>query len=110
MSSKDIVQELLKKLPDEASLNDIAQEIEFVAGIREGIAELDRGQFLSAEQLRLVCAHGQVRSKLCATGGAATCGDLFQAATHRNRLGPFGYKWLPSSARHSPVGSKFLIP
>jgi hypothetical protein len=52
MSSKDIVQELLKKLPDEASLNDIAQEIEFVAGIREGIAELDREQGLTAEQLR----------------------------------------------------------
>lgn len=30
MSSKEIVQELLKKLPDEASLTDIAQEIEFV--------------------------------------------------------------------------------
>jgi len=52
MSSKEIVQELLKKLPDEASLNDIAQEIEFVAGIREGIAELDKGQVVTAEQLR----------------------------------------------------------
>ena len=52
MSSKEIVQELLKKLPEEASLNDIAQEIEFVAGIREGITELDKGQVVTAEQLR----------------------------------------------------------
>jgi len=52
MSSKDIVRELLEKLPDEASLSDIAQEIEFVARIREGIAELDKGQGLTAEQLR----------------------------------------------------------
>ena len=52
MSSKEIVQELLKKIPDEASLTDIAQEIEFVAGIREGLAELDQGQSLTAEQLR----------------------------------------------------------
>jgi predicted transcriptional regulator len=52
MSSKEIVQELLKKIPDEASLADIAQEIEFVAGIREGLAELDQGQSLTADQLR----------------------------------------------------------
>jgi len=52
MSSKEIVQELLKKIPDEASLTDIAQEIEFVAGIREGLAELDQGQSLTADQLR----------------------------------------------------------
>jgi len=52
MSSKEIVRELLEKLPEEASLTDIAHEIKFVAGIREGIAELDRGESLCAEQLR----------------------------------------------------------
>ena len=52
MSSKEIVRELLEKLPEEASLTDIAQEIEFVAGIREGVAELDRGESLTADQLR----------------------------------------------------------
>ena len=52
MSSKEVVQELLKKLPDEASLSDIAQEIQFVAGIREGLEELEHGQALSAEELR----------------------------------------------------------
>ena len=52
MSGKQIVRELLEKLPAEASLTDIVQEIEFVAGIREGTAELDQGQSLTAEQLR----------------------------------------------------------
>ncbi len=52
MSSKEIVKELLEKLPEEASLTDIAQEIEFIAGIREGAAELDRGESLTAGQLR----------------------------------------------------------
>ena len=52
MSGKEIVKELLEKLPEEASLTDIAQEIEFVAGIREGTAELDRGESLTAAQLR----------------------------------------------------------
>jgi len=51
MSSKEIAIELIRKLPDEASLSDIAQELEFVAGIREGAAELDRGESLTAEEL-----------------------------------------------------------
>ena len=32
--------------------SDIAQEIEFVAGIREGLAELDRGEHVTADALR----------------------------------------------------------
>jgi sRNA-binding protein len=52
MSSKEIVKELLEKLPEEASLTEIAHEIEFIAGVREGVAELDRGEGLTAEQLR----------------------------------------------------------
>ena len=52
MSSKEIVIDLLQKLPEESSLMEIAQEIEFVAGIREGLAQLDRGESLTAEQLR----------------------------------------------------------
>ena len=51
MSSKDLVLELVKKLPDEASMLDIAREIEFVAGIREAMGEFDRGQALTAEEL-----------------------------------------------------------
>lgn len=52
MSNKKIVLELLERLPEEASLSDIAQEIEFVAGVREGLAELDRGEYRTVEQLR----------------------------------------------------------
>jgi predicted transcriptional regulator len=51
MSSKDIAIEVIRKLPDEASLMDIAQELEFVAGIREGAAELDRGEHVTAEEI-----------------------------------------------------------
>lgn len=52
MSSKQIALEVISKLPDEASLMDIAHELEFVAGIREGADELDRGESLSADNLR----------------------------------------------------------
>ena len=51
MSSKEIAIEVIRKLPDEASLVEIAHELEFVAGIREGAGELDRGESLSAEEL-----------------------------------------------------------
>ena len=51
MSSKEIAMEVIRKLPDEASLLDIAQELEFVAGIREGAAELDRGDHLTPAQI-----------------------------------------------------------
>lgn len=51
MSSKELVLELVRKLPDEASMLDIAREIEFVAGVREAMVEFDRGESISAEQL-----------------------------------------------------------
>jgi predicted transcriptional regulator len=42
---------LVRKLPDEASMSDIAREIEFVAGIREAMGEFDRGESITAEEL-----------------------------------------------------------
>jgi hypothetical protein len=51
MSSKELVLELVRKLPDEASMLDIAQEIEFVAGVREAMGEFDRGDSITAEEL-----------------------------------------------------------
>jgi predicted transcriptional regulator len=44
MSNKQIVTDLMTRLPDDASLTDIAREIEFIAGVREGFAQLDRGE------------------------------------------------------------------
>ena len=51
MSSKELVLELVRKLPEEASMLDIAHEIEFVAGIREAMDEFDRGESITAEEL-----------------------------------------------------------
>jgi predicted transcriptional regulator len=51
MTCKDIAVDLISKLPDEATLTDIAQEIEFVAGIRRGAEELDRGEGVPAEEV-----------------------------------------------------------
>ncbi len=51
MSNKEIVQDLLRRLPDEASLHDIAQEIEFVAAVRQGLAEIERGEGIPIEEI-----------------------------------------------------------
>lgn len=51
MSTKQIVEDLLQRLPDSISLRDIAQEIEFVAGVRQGLAELDSGDRIPIEDI-----------------------------------------------------------
>jgi predicted transcriptional regulator len=51
MSNKEIVEDLLQRIPDGASLHDIAQEIEFVAAVRQGWAELDRGERIPVEEV-----------------------------------------------------------
>jgi len=43
MTNKEIVQDLLRRIPDDASLQDIARELEFIAAVRQGLSELDSG-------------------------------------------------------------------
>jgi predicted transcriptional regulator len=51
MSNKQIVEDLLQRLPEGASLHDIAQEIEFIAAVRQGLLELDRGEQIPIEEV-----------------------------------------------------------
>ena len=51
MSNKELVADLVQRLPDNASLLDIAREIEFIAGVREGFAQLDRGEGRTIEDV-----------------------------------------------------------
>ena len=51
MSTKQIVQDLLQKMPDDVSLHQVAQEIEFVAAVRQGMAEIDRGERIPIEDI-----------------------------------------------------------
>ena len=51
MSNKEIVTDLIGRLPEDATLLDIAKEIEFVAGVREGFAQLDRGEGVPLEEV-----------------------------------------------------------
>jgi predicted transcriptional regulator len=49
MSDKEAVIELVKRLPSEVSLREILKEIEFVAAVKEGLNEIDQGQWVSVE-------------------------------------------------------------
>ena len=51
MTNKEIVQDLLRRIPDDASLQDIARELEFVAAVRQGLSELDNGDSVSIEEV-----------------------------------------------------------
>ncbi len=52
MSNREIVIDLVKKLPESASLYDIAREIEFIAGVREGFEQMERGEGVTAEEVK----------------------------------------------------------
>ncbi len=52
MSDKQLVVELLKRLPEDAKLQDIGKEIEFLAAIREGEEQADRGEVVPHEQVK----------------------------------------------------------
>ncbi len=52
MSNREIAIDLIQRLPEETSLKDIAREIEFIAGVREGFEQLERGEGTSVEEVR----------------------------------------------------------
>ncbi len=56
MSNKQLVSNLLDRLPDDVSLRDIAKEIEFISGVREGLDQLDRGDGVPLEDVEKMIA------------------------------------------------------
>ena len=49
MSDREAVIEMVKRLPASISLREILKEIEFIAAVKEGLAEIDQGQGVSIE-------------------------------------------------------------
>ncbi|MBI5768468.1 MAG: hypothetical protein HZA93_11780 [Verrucomicrobia bacterium] len=52
MSTREAVQTILQSLPPDVSLREVAREIEFIAGVRDGLAELDRGEGIPVDDIR----------------------------------------------------------
>jgi predicted transcriptional regulator len=51
MTNKETFRDLLRRIPDDASLQDIARELEFIAAVRQGVAELDIGDSVAIEKV-----------------------------------------------------------
>jgi predicted transcriptional regulator len=56
MTDKHLVTDLLARLPEGTSLQEIAAEIQFIAGVREGLGQLDRGEGVPAEAVEKMIA------------------------------------------------------
>ena len=52
MTQKELVLDVVNELPEEASLEEIAQRIEFLAAIQKGIDQLDRGEGIPHEEVK----------------------------------------------------------
>lgn len=52
MSTKEILLDVAEKLPPDASLVDVISELEFRLAVEQGLAELDRGEGISIEEVK----------------------------------------------------------
>jgi predicted transcriptional regulator len=52
MTTKEIAIRSIQELPENATWEDIQERINFVAGVRKGIRELDEGKGIEHERVR----------------------------------------------------------
>ena len=52
MTTKQIALKTIEQLPDDASWEDIQERINFIAGVRKGLRELEEGQGIPHETVR----------------------------------------------------------
>jgi predicted transcriptional regulator len=52
MTEKEIVLETIRALPDDCSLDEIAERIEFMAAVQKGLDQLDRGERIPHEEIK----------------------------------------------------------
>jgi predicted transcriptional regulator len=50
-TAKEQVIKLLKTMPDDATVDDVLEELNFKLRVDEGLAELDRGESISQEEV-----------------------------------------------------------
>jgi len=51
MTAKALVLEAIQKLPDESTFADIRERIQFIAGVREGLDQIERGETVPLDEL-----------------------------------------------------------
>jgi predicted transcriptional regulator len=58
MSDKQLALESIQRLPDDASLEAIAERLEFLAAIRKGLNQIERGETVRTRKSNANSAHG----------------------------------------------------
>ena len=52
MTEKEIVLKTVRGLPDNCSINEIADRIEFLAAVQKGLDQLGRGEGIAHEEIK----------------------------------------------------------
>lgn len=52
MTEKEIVLETIRALPDDCSIDEIAERIEFMAAVQKGLDQLDRGEGVPHKEVK----------------------------------------------------------
>ena len=52
MSDKQLALESIQRLPEDTNLDTIAERLEFLAGIRKGLDQIERGETVSHEEVK----------------------------------------------------------
>jgi predicted transcriptional regulator len=52
MSDKQLVLDCIERLPDDASLNVIAERVEFLAAVRKGLNQIEHGQTIPHDEVK----------------------------------------------------------
>jgi predicted transcriptional regulator len=52
MTEKEIVLETIRELPDNCSIDEIADRIEFLAAVQKGLDQLERGEGIPHEEIK----------------------------------------------------------
>jgi hypothetical protein len=52
MTQKERVLEAIGELPDDASLDQIADRVDFLAAVQKGVEQLDRGEVIAHEEVK----------------------------------------------------------
>jgi hypothetical protein len=52
VTEKEIVLETIRALPDDCTIDEVAERIRFMAGVQTGLEELDRGEEIPHEEVK----------------------------------------------------------
>jgi predicted transcriptional regulator len=51
MTAKAIALDAIQKLPDESTFDEIRERIEFIAGVKKGLEEIERGETIPLDEV-----------------------------------------------------------